>query len=225
MITVFLIVFNLSISCFCSDIVVVTMTIGERYKGVVAAGIENKMSYCKMHGYDFINCGESLDNSRPVPWTKVLLILDVMKNKQYKWIFWTDADSLIMNKNKKLEEFIDDGYELIITKDLNAINSGQFFIKNSEWSNEFLHKVYSHEEFINHHWWEQMGVITELQDANNLMHVKIMPQRTFNSYQGFNNLEVDYHPGDFIIHFPGTGAEKLSKLMYYYGRFSKRHNM
>lgn len=188
------------LSCFIhsSEIAVVSLAIGENYKKIVATGIENKRLYCTLHGYDFICVEKSLDPLRPPAWSKILLILELMQTSDYKWIFWTDADSLIMNMTISLEDLIVDNYNLILSKDNTGINTGQFLIKNCDWSKKLLQAIYSHTECIHHYCWEQQGLVEELQENEELWSsILLIPQRTINSYT------KNYENGDFIIHFAG----------------------
>ncbi len=205
-------------------IAVVTLIFGANYKEAVRDGIENKRLYCQKYGYDFICGEENLDPSRPIAWSKILLIQKVMKNPSYEWIFWTDADSLIMNFNIRLESLIDENFNFIISKDINNINSGEFFIKNTEWSDTFLTSVYSRTECIDHIWWENQAIILELeQKPEYASRTKIVPQKLFNSsaYEVIRSFRSDalYRKGDFIVHFAGLHKFKALKfLMYRYSR-------
>ncbi|MBA3721547.1 MAG: glycosyltransferase [Parachlamydiaceae bacterium] len=199
------------------DIAVVTLAVGKEYQNVVAAGIENKKQYCELHGYDFICEKELLDPSRPIPWSKIPLLLRVMENSSYKWIFWTDADSLVMNLGFPLEDLIDEKYKLIITKDFTDINAGQFLLRNCEESRNFLKEVYSHTECINHPWWSQQAMILEINKQNSTSFSKIIPQRLINSYPtecSGKNLYSAYQSGDFIVHFAGQHDLTLLSALF-----------
>jgi hypothetical protein len=208
---------------YSSDIAVVSLIVGTKYKKSVQAGIENKKLYCEMHGYDLICAEKYLDPSRPIPWSKILLIQKILKNSSYKWIFWTDADSLIMNLGVKLEEFLDPNYNLIIGKDFHGINTGQFFLKNCPWSLQLLFDIYAHIECIHHSWWEQQALLLEIQDHPELLNmIKIVPQRLFNSYSteaANSHLRSTYHKGDFILHFPNMrNLDYLANLFHRYSQ-------
>lgn len=191
-----------------SEIAVVTVAAGTEYNKIVQPGIKNKNFYCARHGYDFICHEQTLDPERPIPWSKVVAILKAMENPDHKWIFWTDADALVMNHAIPLEDLIDENYDFIISKDMGSINSGHFLIKNSEWSRKFLHNVYNHTECIHDCWWEQRAIIYELdQHPELLTRTKFIPQRMFNSYPeelGEFQLTTLYQKGDFILHFPSA---------------------
>jgi predicted O-methyltransferase YrrM len=193
---------------YASDIAMVSLVVGSDYNKAVQKGVENKKLYCKKHGYDFICIEKSLDISRPIPWSKVLLLRKILKNANYKWVFWSDADSLIMNLGVKLEDFLDDDYNLIIAKDFNGINTGQFFLKNCPWSMQLLSDMYAHIECIYHPWWEQQALITEIEQHPELSrNIKIVSQKLFNSYPSETSSahpHAIYQKGDFIIHFAGV---------------------
>ena len=204
-----------------SEIAVVTIASGANYRNAVQQGINNKSLYCNKHGYDFICCDISLDASRPVAWSKILILLQTMENPEYKWIFWTDDDSLFMNYGIQIESLIDENYNIIIAKDPNGINSGQFLIKNSAWSRQFLYDVYAHTECINHFWWEQQAIILEYkQNPEVAAQIKFIPQRLLNSFArevGLVGPNTTYQPGDFIIHFPSIrNLSMLSTLFEKY---------
>lgn len=208
-----------------ADIAVVSLAVGDEYEKKVAAGVENKFLYCQKHGYDFIYSTEWLDTSRPIPWSKVKLLQEALKNEGYKWVFWSDADALFMNLGIPLEDIIDENYDLILTKDMNNINTGNFLLKNTDWSKEFLEAVYSHTECIHHPWWEQQAFILEIQNNEETQkRTKIYPQRIMNSYAPDllyrlaipGSIGATYKPGDFIVHFPACPKGELESYMNRY---------
>ncbi len=208
-----------------ADFAVVTMAVGHEYEKLVEAGIENKRSYCQKHGYDFIYSNEWLDPSRPIPWSKIKLLEEALKQSNYKWVLWTDADALIMNQGIRLEDIIDDKYDFLITSDMHTINSGNFLLKNSDWSKQFLKTIYAHTECIDHPWWENQAILLEYQNSEEVQQkTRILPQRIMNSYAPElmtrmsleNAIGINYRPGDFIIHFPACPKNELACFMNTY---------
>jgi len=211
--------FLTALSANAGNIAVVTLAAGEDFIESVKPGFENKKKYCQKHGYDFISCNENLDPSRHPAWSKVLLIQQAFKRPDCKWVVWLDADTLIMNQGIPLENFIDEKYDLIIAHDFEGINSGVMFFRNCEWSKIFLDKVYTHTEFLNHKWYEQLGIVAETNKSENTIHIKDVPQRLFNSYpvETKNSLTSTYQNGDFLIHFAGQHGV-LEPLFSKYGK-------
>jgi len=207
---------------FCANIVVVTATIGDRYKTDTLPGVISKYEYCKKHGYDLYVLDQSLDLSRPLPWSKILIIKELLQTYQYA--FWTDADSIIMNQEKKLEDILDFAspadFHICFDNYSGVVNTGQFLIRKSNETFQFLDQVYSCTYAINHGWWENKAIVDLLATGEFEKFVKIYPQRKFNSFGNpnmKNELNIAYQNGDFIIHFPSMKGRDLKFQMNQYG--------
>ncbi len=203
-----------------SSIGVVSLAIGDSYKALVENAIKNKVQYCQLHGYDFYCPEHSLDSSRSPLWSKIPAILKAMENSEHQWIFWTDADALFTNFAYKLEEFIDENYLFIVSKDVYDINTGHFFIRNCERAKQLLRDMYAREECVSHEWAEQMAFICEYREKPEVRaFTKLIPQRLINSYPPELLLHSDkpdiciHKKGDFIIHFPSLKGEYLKKCI------------
>lgn len=208
-------------------IAIISLAVGEEYQKAVLPGYHNKKEYCKEHGYDFFYVTETLDSSRDIPWSKIPLAQKVLP--QYDWVFWSDADSLIMNPAIKLEELIDERYFLIICKqsDGKTINSGEFLIKNTPLSFDFLKEVYK-PEYKNLGFWEQGAVNKVLEKENYSKKTLFLHQRAMNSIWGElwgeTTRHVHYHTGDFILHFMGTQVKDLGVYMRRWAEFLAKNN-
>lgn len=124
----------------------------------------NKAAWCAKHGYrwyprDIVIMG------RPPSWSKITMMLRLIANwdhnleqrlcdNPYDWCFWTDADSLIMRMDWKVESILSDDADLVIAKDENGINCGVFAIRVCQASLDFLNAVWAQTDLINHRWWE-----------------------------------------------------------------------
>jgi hypothetical protein len=208
--------------CFgkANDITLVTMAIGKQYLDLVKPSIPNKKEYCKKYGYNFFVGYENLDSLRPPPWSKVLYILKIMEDPNVKWVFWSDADSLIMRYDIELETFIDENYNIIIAQ---GFNSGEFFIRNCNWSKDLLRMVYAKNEYIHHHLWENIALVKVLEEKPSLLqYIKQVPMIKFNSLSPETCImypEVSpfkYEKGDFIIHFAALRDNHLKETILKY---------
>ena len=187
----------------------------KNYKHIGIYSDLNKKKYAAKHKYNLILYHKTLDKMRPTAWSKIRALQ--LHLNHYDWLMWTDADSLIMNSNIKLESLIDPTYDLIISCQADGtINTGSFIIKNSNWSRALLKKIYDQTECIHHPWWEQQALIYLLDNYHELYdHIKIVPQRTMNSHPFHAGGE--YKTGDFIIHMyngPNMNKQKLMKEYY-----------
>jgi len=197
---------------------------------------ENRRQYCDEHDYFFRTYSNSFD-SRPANWSKFKIILELFevgasrsRGGTLDWVLWTDSDAVITNQKIKLEEIIDNNFDLILTEDCYAYNTGVFLIKNSILSKKLLYECLEKEQYIGHPWEDQAALVEVLESSNNYK-VKVLPQRTLNSYpaqeshkgwftvvnekQYHWNAEKakagEYEKGDFIIHFAGFSEEEKSK--------------
>tara|TARA_Y100000310_G_scaffold340226_1_gene435282 strand:- start:360 stop:1715 length:1356 start_codon:yes stop_codon:yes gene_type:complete len=202
--------------------------------------IDNKKIYCAKHGYTFQPFDKSLDESRPFSWSKIKAIQEVFESHNPDWVFWIDGDACIMDFHKKLEDIIDDDFDIMFTVDHLAINCGVFLIKNNETTKKFLDQVYSQDPQNAHPWWEQAAIIEIINHGFTDLKVKRVPQKTFNSYAGsvYDNPEGALHPGswtavgsnvfnicqdrlakgmfssgDFVLHFAGTKTPQVEQVL------------
>lgn len=196
-------------------IAVVSLAAGESYREAVHPGIANKQAYCEEHGYEFVCFAESLDPTRHPAWSKIPAVEQVLSH--YDWVFWSDADSLIMNFQIPLEEFIEDSYFFIASKELSGmVNSGEFLIKNEPISFQFLKEIYQ-PELQQLGFYEQGAVNVLLAKPPYSNRALFLHQRAMNAIWGEQwgegCREAHYHTGDFIIHFMGAN-EKLAFYMH-----------
>lgn len=172
----------------------------------------NKMVYALKHGYMACLHTEFMDENRLGYWYKVIA---VKKHLPYfDWILYLDSDALIMNDDIRIETLIDEQYDVIATTDGGPVPilSGQFLIKNSEWSKQFLQDWYDIGDTDIQPGFDGGALIklySENEDIRN--HIKILPIRSMGSYSW------DYKEGDFAIQFAGyIHGEKESFMKEFY---------
>ena len=194
------------------------LSIGEEYKRITKYSRINKILYCEKYSYNFIEDETVYDDSRAIPWSKLHLILKYLP--EYDYIVWVDADILIMNNEITLESIIEKykEFDIICGSCPRMINTGFLFIKNTEFSKDFLQKVFTneydpnedpHERYQN---WEQ-GSFINLWDKDFLdckSKIKVTEPREINSYW------INYHYGDFVLHGAGIRGGILD---YFLNRF------
>jgi mannan polymerase II complex MNN10 subunit len=185
------------------------------YKEIGQYSDWNKKAYAKKHGYDIYLHHELLDQSRPGAWSKILALQ--LHLSDYEWIYWSDADSLIMNDDIKLESIIDNNYNLIISQEATKknLNSGSFLIKNCEWAHQLLKDIYLQEQFIHAYgYWEQAALKHLLRTNKALMEkTKVVHQRVMNSH--ISEPGGTFQQGDFVIHFYAAKNKKTLMRDFY----------
>ena len=173
------------------------------------------------------------------PWSKHsyllrILITELAKplSERLDWLFWHDADILLMNDLIPLEAFLPPPtpqwthVNLLAVNDLQGLNDGVFLLRVCEWSVYFLAAGLSFRQFrpeIALRYDEQGALnhlVREEKFKNNTIHV---PQTWFNPYQNFGADEAIppewnwqltwFEPGDLLIHFPGTTKDSRPDIM------------
>ena len=217
----------------------------------------NKLWYAERNQYEFVNDTTDyiLEQGRSDTWLIELSILNVIKTRpDIDWIFWTDIDSLIMNYEVKLEDLISQASdeENIIAcmwsfiqqytySDLSAptikienkpsqwffLHTGNFLVRNCEWSYEFLSRLYNDQRFIiqpelrDHIIGDEMGITTYYLGYPEVRkHIKILSNQIFLSIPVLGNFKSTtvkiFEKGDFIFHVPVQPLEvKEAQLSKY----------
>jgi len=187
-----------------------------RYKEMGDFSSLNKLQYCQKHGYEFL-CHRNYEGyKRPISWYKILSIMDLIT--EYDWVFWTDADSFIVNMDIKLEDIINSQGKEKTTLRIDEKNietkltsnkpsficsddelgpcMANFFTAGCDDIAQMLSDIYwKLPQFENHPWWDQ-GAAHYLwhTEPKWLDFIKILPKAKL--HRAFH----DYQPGDFIIH-------------------------
>ena len=181
--------------------------------------LQNHEQYAAKHGYHWKHVLCDWSNDRPPAWAKINILRHLMNTTDYQWFWMLDADALIMNQQLRLEKHIlkpaamlarkahRSAPDLILSRDCNDLNTGSLFIHKSNWSMEFLEKVWTYDQRGVHNvdvWWEQAVIIDMMKRQKAWMapHVQLVPQGWLNSFEG--DCGHRYREGDFVIHFPGT---------------------
>ena len=177
--------------------------------------VDNKEKYCRIHGYDMVSkrgLYETKFEERHPSWHSVKLILEILETTDIDWVFWSDVDALIMDYTVKLEKFIKADYDMVIPsqgqgkycgiKTRNCLCCGHYFVKNTDWSKQFLRKLWDwpkdeYHNYKTYSYWEQCGM-NYLYSKNAMSfdkHVYIEKQnRAFNS---FYFMDGEHRPMEF----------------------------
>ena len=189
----------------------------QRQRDIAAISSPNKAQYCRLHGYDFIEETSNFPKDRSAVWAKIVLLQKHLA--RYDWVFWSDADSLVMDLHKPLGTLCDPEADLVIChEDLGQgvynINAGQMLLRSSEWSQEFLEDVWDQTWALKDPHQEQRAIIHLLFSEDLSGHVHVVAQRTFNCYLG------NFARGDFLLHFPDMPNDKRIEAMRYWAQFA-----
>jgi hypothetical protein len=116
--------------------------------------MNNRRKYCDLHGYSLLNGNKYIDHSRPVAWSKLLAIKSYLCD--YEYIIYMDMDAVIMNFDRKIQDFIAldqqirstldpprSGSDIIMTEDWRGPNTGVWIAKNTSFTKWFLQSAWT----------------------------------------------------------------------------------
>jgi len=194
-------------------VTITTLVIGADYKKGLQDCLSSKRSYAAKHGYNYIEGGEQFwDRKKPIAWSKVPFLLDVCSKLPEGALIWqSDADVLITNQSKRIEDVIvpllPDDKDMLLTLDAcGHINSGNILFRNTEWARSFWKRVGEQTQFTYHIWWENAAMIS-LYNTNTVDNSKIFVtnnHKAFNAYLRGLAGEPLWEQGDFLVHFAGV---------------------
>jgi len=204
---------------------VCSLAIGDEYKKTVRVCTESQETHAKKQGYTRITDESVYDPSRAHAWSKIRVLQKYIKD--YDYLIWIDADVLIMNQDRKIEDFIqllpDDKF-LLIGRDLNNLNSGVTVWRNCPLAVEFLEDVWNKTQYLNHEWWEQAAIIDLYESPKYKSGFEVIPRKYISIMNAFDfriDPKVHWRPGDFCIHFAGIHHRgSLLQLQDMYSRFA-----
>jgi hypothetical protein len=188
------------------------------YRVIGEISSSNKEAYCRRHGHRFVCRTDGFDMSRPAPWSKIPFIRQELDAAD--WVLWSDADALVMNGAVPVTRFVQDCADIVLSGDpWHGLNTGHMLVRATDWSREFLERVYARTEFLNDSWWENAAVIALYsEDPEVRRHIAVVPNKLFNAYPypGGN-----YATGDFMVHFPSLRRPALDAAMRSYAAMAR----
>lgn len=146
---------------------------------------------------------------------------------------WFDADTVIMNPSMPLETFLPprrhDNIHLLLTKDWNGMNNGVFPLRVNSWSVELLSASLAYP--ATHPdaalFWPDQSALDYVLHENEYFAASVAycPLRWFNAYMASTDgrslnpdspEHLQVHPGDLLVHFPGTPRSALESTLQPY---------
>jgi hypothetical protein len=204
---------------------------------------EINKKYCEEKGYSYIveKNNEKLrewSEDRAFTWIKPKFITSILETKEFDYVLFLDIDAIISNFDQKIEEFIDEKYDMVASEDYSShslMNAGVLLIKNSDWSLDFMKDWWNCGYYLkgsdvpelggfgemgcykNALWHDQTCLTYLCKRADRKNHIKIISNRSFNW--------KDYDDNNFIFHAFAYGNIRNRKIdTAYYKLFNIKIN-
>lgn len=113
--------------------------------------------YCDKFGIDYFcltdkSYIDSKVDNRPYMWYKILFLIEKLKEKEYEYVMFLDADAIFVKEDYNIVDLLEHHkeYDLIINRDFgpDVVNTGSMIFKNTEWSIDFLERVWDKANII-----------------------------------------------------------------------------
>ncbi|HEV2974903.1 MAG TPA: hypothetical protein VGX69_07870 [Solirubrobacteraceae bacterium] len=175
--------------------------------------------YAARHGYKLELYTETLDPTRPAPWSKVVLLRELAR--QYDLLLWLDADLVIVEGSTDIAEELEDGRFLYLvehhTKEGRMPNSGVMLLRGGEPTIAFLADVYAQEDLVAHRWWENAAICRllgyELDPIGPGTPTPLLRESTKLISPRWNSIPDAPAPHPHIRHYPGYSLKARAVLM------------
>lgn len=174
----------------------------------------------RLHGYRLHVLRQQLLDD---VWSKPAYILSLLlrelskpESERLDWLFWVDADTVILNPNVPIETFLPppgsefEDVHLLYSNDWNGLNNGVFPVRVSQWAVKLFTAIVAYRHYkpdmplVFRDQSAMDNVMREPQFINNIVQA---PQRWFNAYQGEHNETLapfQIRRGDLLVHFAGV---------------------
>ena len=187
----------------------------------------------KVHGYRLHVLRQQLMDD---VWSKPAYILSLLlrelskhESERLDWLFWVDADTVILNPYVPIETFLppggtefDDVY-LMYSNDWNGLNNGVFPIRVNQWAVNMFAAIVAFRHFNPKDpliFRDQSAMNTLMREPEFAKHIMQAPQRWFNAYQGEHNETLQpfqVRRGDLLVHFAGV-PQREERMQYWLER-------
>jgi hypothetical protein len=155
---------------------------------------------------------------------KIHYILELIKTREYDWIWFVGCDTLITNYSIKIEDIINeygsDSY-FLIAKDINGLNADSFLVRCDSKGQEFFEYTFLKQKELNNIWPYEQGVWWSEYEKRR-EGIKIIPQNLINAYEyslyGMSYPEGEWDSNSLLVHWPGLDLKKRLELFEKYSK-------
>jgi hypothetical protein len=175
--------------------------------------------YAARHGYELELRTETLDPTRPAPWSKVVLLRELALS--HDLLLWLDADLVIVDDSTDIAEELEEQRFLYLvehhTKEGRMPNSGVMLLRGGEPTIAFLEDVYAQKDLVSHRWWENAAICRllgyELDPIGPGTPTPLLNESTKLISPRWNSIPDAPAPQPRIKHYPGYSLKARALLM------------
>jgi hypothetical protein len=177
--------------------------------------------YAARHGYEVVLEHRHLAPERPVAWSKVRLLAELVAS--FDLVMWVDADAVIVDAAVDLADQLRPGRMLhLVAHEIEGRpvpNSGVLALRGGRSAARLLERVWAAERYIEHKWWENAALIELLgysvEEPVVRQRTTLLKLRTQFIDPGWNTIPQAPQPAHpRIRHYPGFDqATRVSRML------------
>lgn len=179
------------------------------FDDIAAITTPNRHQYASRHGYQIA------ESRFAGAWGKIEALLQNWDKAE--WLFWLDSDAMITKLDQKLEGFLEDGIDVVVTHDRNGLATGSMIVRTTPVTKAIFEDLLKRRnEFdVPDGCYEQTGLSRLLWKISH--RVRVLPKRRIDPYPArcFPEISPDegWHAGDFAIHVPALPLAKRREIL------------
>jgi hypothetical protein len=198
--------------------VIVSLGTG-RQSRLLAIAARSFRRYAARHDYELALHTDTVDPTRPAPWSKVMLLRELAAT--HDLLLWLDADLVIVDDSLDIASELEDGRFLYMvehhTKEGRMPNSGVMLLRGGADTIVFLDDVYAQQDLINHRWWENAAICRLLGYRLDPIELEsptpLLTERTKLISPRWNSIPDAPAPNPRIRHYPGYSLKVRAAFM------------
>jgi hypothetical protein len=134
------------------------------HRALLAESAVTMTAYGRRHGWDVVLSCEELAPERPASWSKLRLVASLLPH--YDFVFWVDADAIIVDLDRDLLAEIDREADLWLARHpqdrdphATVLNMGIFLARSAAFTRALIEALWTSEAFVDHNWWENAALL------------------------------------------------------------------
>lgn len=195
---------------------IASMGIGA-HRALLALARRTFVPYAARHGYELHLHTNIVDPSRPVPWSKVPILRDLLA--RHEVVVWLDSDLMILDGREDIADALPKNRFLGLVehqyKTGGMANTGVMVLRPEAMG--FLDEVWAQHDLIHHRWWENAAICRllgyDLESSCLKAPTPLFTDHTALLDPRWNSIPDSPSPRARIRHYPGSSLKKRAALM------------
>jgi hypothetical protein len=116
--------------------------------------------YAARHGYSLHLHTEPVDRTRPIPWSKVPILRDLLARNEI--VVWLDADLMVLDGRRDIADDLPADRLMAMvehhTKEGQMPNSGVWVLRGGDEAVALMDEIWAQDDLTDHRWWENAAI-------------------------------------------------------------------